>query len=284
VAAVPALSLPAAALADEVLDRCVDANTHAQALHREGRLVEARQELMRCADPSCPRLVRDDCTQLLDDLDRAQPTIVFDVKDDAGHDLTEVKVQIDGRPFTDLLNGVALIADPGAHVFTFEAAGRRPATQQVVVREGEKNRRESVVLKNLGSSVPAGGGAPAPNRSASTPRGSSEGSAIQKVGALVAGGLGVAALALGGALAALAKSKSDDANAFCPDVRCSNGHALNMNREALTLGNAATVAVVSGAAGVVAGAVLWLTARSSSSQSGVAVVLSGNAVGVRGTW
>jgi len=153
-----------------------------------------------------------------------------------------------------------------------------------VVREGEKNRRESVVLKNLGSSVPAGGGAPAPNRSASTPRGSSEGSAIQKVGRSSQGALAWLPWRWVERFAALAKSKSDDANAFCPDVRCSNGHALNMNREALTLGNAATVAVVSGAAGVVAGAVLWLTARSSSSQSGVAVVLSGNAVGVRGTW
>jgi hypothetical protein len=42
------------------------------------------------------------------DLERAQPTVVFDVKDDAGNDLTDVKVTVDGNPLADKLTGTAL--------------------------------------------------------------------------------------------------------------------------------------------------------------------------------
>jgi hypothetical protein len=247
-------------------------------------LGEAREQLKRCADPSCPSLVRADCTQLLDDLDRAQPTLVFDVKDEAGHDLAEVNVRIDGHPFANRLEGVALAADPGAHAFTFEAPGRYPVTRQIVVKEGEKSRRESIVLRSMGSSEAMGVAASPPPAPMSLARGPAEGIGIQKVSALVVGAFGAVALGAGGALALVARSKNDDANAFCPGLSCSNAQALNMNREALTWGDAATVAVVSGFVGVGAAAALWLTARPSSNRSGVSVGLGATSVTVRGTW
>jgi len=269
---------------DSSVDRCVDANTRAQGLRHDGKLGEAREQLKICADASCPGLVRDDCTQLLDDLDRAQPTIVFDVKDADGHDLTDVQVVVDGHPFADRLDGVALAADPGAHTFTFTATGRPQVVQQVVVREGEKNRRESIVLKGLESreanQVP---GARPPPRVLPA-RAPPEGIGGQRMGALIVGAAGVAALGAGGALALVARSKSDDSDALCPGTRCPSPEALTMNREALRWGDAATVLVVSGAAGVGAAAALWLTARSSSGRSSIAVAVSGTAFSVRGTW
>jgi hypothetical protein len=276
------VSIPA--FCDSVLDRCVDADTRAQSLRQAGMLGEAREQLKRCADASCPSLVRADCTQLLDDLDRAQPTVVFDVKDDTGHDLADVNVQIDGHPFANRLEGVALPADPGAHVFTFEAPGRSPVTRQIVVKEGEKSRRESIVLRSPGSSVTIGVAASPPNALMSPARAPAEGIGTQKVSALIVGAFGVVALGAGGALALVARSKNDDANAFCPGLTCSNPQALNMNREALTWGDAATVAIVSGAVGVGAAAALWLTARPSSNRSSVSVGLDATSVAVRGSW
>src|SRR5437868_1388042 len=128
------------------VDRCVGANTTAQSLRRDGKFGAARAELASCVDVSCPALVRDDCSQRLDELNRAQPTIVFDAKDDQGHDLTEVTVEIDGRPVAQRLDGIAVGVDPGEHTFTFEAKGLPKATRKFVLHEGEKTRREPILL------------------------------------------------------------------------------------------------------------------------------------------
>jgi hypothetical protein len=231
--------------------------------------------------------VRDDCTQQLDDLDRAQPTIVFDAKDEGDRDLTEVKVQIDGGPFADRLDGIALAADPGEHTFTFEAPGRPVVTQRFVLREGEKGRRERIVL--AGASPAATTGATAPRAALRlTPgpgsRGLSEGIDAQRVFALAAGGVGLVGIGAGAVLALLAKSKSDDANAVCPSHYCSMAAIVSMTHDAFALGNAATVAVVVGAASLGAGAALWVTAKPSVSRPSAAVGVGAGTLVLRGAW
>src|ERR1700689_3253040 len=104
---------PTSALADLTKGQCIAANTKAQDLRRDGKLSEARAELQTCGDPSCPALVRDDCTKRLNELEGAQPTIIFDAKDGAGHDLSAVAITMDGHPFADKLDGKALRVDPG---------------------------------------------------------------------------------------------------------------------------------------------------------------------------
>src|SRR5258708_38899523 len=83
-----------AAPEDGGIDRCLGANTTAQSLRRDGKFGAARTHLAMCVDASCPALVRDDCNQRLDELDRAQPTIVFDARDSPGQDAAEVAVEI----------------------------------------------------------------------------------------------------------------------------------------------------------------------------------------------
>ena len=86
------------ALADLTKDQCIDANGKGQELRREGSFAAARLQLRQCATPSCPAMVRDDCTRRLDELESAQPTILFDVKDATGTDLIDVRVSVDGQP------------------------------------------------------------------------------------------------------------------------------------------------------------------------------------------
>jgi hypothetical protein len=131
---------------DVTKDQCVDANTKAQSLRRSSKLVATRAQLAICADPHCPAVVRDDCTQRLDDLERVQPTIVFDAKDGAGNDLSEVRVSMDGKPLVGRLDGTAVAVDPGPHAFTFEVSGQPSVTKGFVLKEGEKLRRERVVI------------------------------------------------------------------------------------------------------------------------------------------
>jgi len=143
VAAGPA---PPTTSGDVTKDQCVDANTKAQSLRRSRKLVAARAQLAICADPRCPAMVRDDCTQRVDELEKVQPTIVFDAKDGAGNDLSDVRVSMDGKPFVGKLDGTALAVDPGPHAFTFEVTGQPIVTRGFVLKEGEKLRRERIVI------------------------------------------------------------------------------------------------------------------------------------------
>jgi hypothetical protein len=145
-AAAPPPPSPPTTSGDVTKDQCVDANTKAQSLRRSSKLVAARAQLAICADPRCPAMVRDDCTQRIDELEKVQPTIVFDAKDGAGNDLSEVRVSMDGKPFVGRLDGTALAVDPGPHAFTFEVTGQPIVTRGFVLKEGEKLRRERIVI------------------------------------------------------------------------------------------------------------------------------------------
>ena len=166
---------PVSAIADVKKAACIEANTKAQDLRREGKLSEARGQLRTCADPSCPELVRDDCTKRLDDLERAQPTIIFGAKDASGRDMGAVAVTVDGRPLAEKLDGTPLRVDPGEHVFTFSAGDQSPVTQTFIIREGERDRRESLVIGP--PAPPDQAPAPTPAQNVEGPSGSASTSA-----------------------------------------------------------------------------------------------------------
>jgi hypothetical protein len=120
------LAGPAPASADVTKDQCIDANTQAQSLRRDGKFAAARAQLQACGATACPGLIRDDCARRMDELDRAQPTILFEVKDGSGRDLDAVQVTVDGQPLAERLTGTAFRIDPGSHSFTFTAADQPP--------------------------------------------------------------------------------------------------------------------------------------------------------------
>ncbi len=142
---------PSVARADVSKAECIQANTASQDARRDLKFSAAREQLARCIDPSCPGIVRDDCTRRLDELERAQPTIVFDAKDASGHDVAAVKVTIDGKPLAEKLVGSALAVDPGEHTSTFTASGGAPVTQTlIVIKEGVmKDRHESICVRRF---------------------------------------------------------------------------------------------------------------------------------------
>ncbi|HEY8089950.1 MAG TPA: hypothetical protein VIF09_18945, partial [Polyangiaceae bacterium] len=133
---------------------CIDANTRGQDLRRDGKLAAAREQLRSCTDPSCPGLVRDDCSRRLDELEKVQPTVVFEVKDVAGNDVSGVEVTVDGEPAVQTLDGTALQLDPGEHELVFRATGRAPVSRTLMLTEAEKERRERIVLGGLSPLVP----------------------------------------------------------------------------------------------------------------------------------
>lgn len=271
-------STSSAVRADVTKAQCAQADVAAQDLRREGRMSAARESLRKCADLSCPGIVRDDCTRRLDELDKAQPTIVFEAKDNAGKDLTAVKVTMDGKPLADSLTGSALPVDPGAHSFTFEVVGQAPITQQFVLNEGEKWRHERVAiggpispasvaskLAATPQAVPASA-EPGTTSLAEGPRSSGGGGSQRTVG-LVVGGVGIASLAAGaifGGLSIAAHSSYEEhcgSNIGAPAGLC-DAQGVTEHGDAATRATLSTIFFAAGGAAMATGAILYFTAPS----------------------
>jgi hypothetical protein len=266
--------------ADATKDQCVDANGKGQELRREGKLTTAREQLRLCANPSCPAMVRDDCTKRLDDLERAQPTIAFEVKDASGADVSAVKVTVDGKLLAERLDGTALPVDIGEHVFTFQVAGRPPVTRTLVLTEGEKGRRERIAIGAAPASTPAlvpmTAPSPTPVREASAPAGAAAvspgiepastggGIGTQRILGLVAGGVGVAGIAVGSVFGLMTLSQKSQQQSVCgSSTSCtSSGHAqaLDDHSTGMTDSTISTVGFIAGGALLVGGVLLFFTA------------------------
>ena len=241
-------------------DACIDANRQAQSLRRSGKLLSARAALLVCVNPSCPAPVSDDCTSRLDEVERVTPSLVFEVKDGAGKDVTKVKVTIDGKPFAEALDGTALAADPGAHTFGFEVAGQPPVTQELVLHEGDKGRHERVVVGARAVAT-----APPPVEAATPPAARVETASPgrgQRIAGLVVGGVGIVSVGLGAVFGLGASSSwSSSQNACSSGTSCANhGEAVSDYNSAVSDATLSTIGFIAGGVLVAGGLVLFLTA------------------------
>jgi hypothetical protein len=263
-----ALSLAAGStFADVTKDQCIDSNGQAQSLRRAGKFSAARDQLRICSDAACPRMVRDDCARRLDDLERVQPTIVFEAKDASGRDLATVKVTVDGQPFAEKLGGAALPIDPGEHTFTFEAPAHPATTQTFVVHEADKSRREVVVIAEPAPTPVAATAAPA---AASADTAPSKRSSAQKIAGFSLGGAGIVGVGLGTFFGIEAISKNGDAHCSAQNV-CADGLSRTA---AIHAGNASTAAFIAGGVLLAGGVTLILLAPRSPSASSASLQLT----------
>jgi hypothetical protein len=281
-------SAPVRADATITKDQCVDANGDGQELRREGKLSAARAKLLLCANQSCPAIVREDCNRRLDELEKAQPTIAFEVKDASGAGVSAVKVTVDRKLLTDVVDGTSLQVDVGRHAFAFEIAGQPPVTRTLVITEGVKGRREVVQMGAASLAAIPTAASPAatlplkPAPAGETPvaheqaapgatvprdaeRPAASGTMVtQRVLGLVTGGVGLAGVALGGVFGLLTISEKGNQQDDCPSsTSCtSDGHAraVTDHSNGMTDGTIATAASIAGCALLVGGAVLFFTA------------------------
>jgi hypothetical protein len=119
---------------------CVKASEQAQLERLHGKLRSARDQLLTCARDACPPLVRTDCGRWLTEIDASLPTVVISALDTNGHDVGNVRVEVDGAAFLDQVGGSAVPVDPGDHTFVFRHGSDPAVSQKVIIREGEKNR------------------------------------------------------------------------------------------------------------------------------------------------
>ena len=258
---------------------CIDANTQAQSLFRDGKLTASRVQLLKCSDPACPSIIRDDCTQRLDAVEKAQPTIVFDGKDGDGHDLVAVSVTIDGQPFADKLDGKPLRVDPGSHSFVFVASGQPPVTRSFVIKEGEQGRREQIIVGSPTVVAPAPGATPPPQSPlpSTPPEAPSGGLGTQQIAGIAVGGAGVVGLGVGAVFGLLASSAWSNAKSACGgDIsHCTNVSAANSDKSTTnTDGTISTVGFIAGGVLAAGGAVLFFTGHRAEAEPTASVAIA----------
>jgi hypothetical protein len=150
--------VPAVARAQDELETkraCATSYEQTQRLRQDGKLVEAREQAVLCAQSTCPALLTADCARWVDELDQALPSVIVDAHDEAGRELPGLRVVLDGRELAKPRAGVAFALNPGPHRFRFQAPGRTPVELEEVVVQGRKNRPIEVVLKSPAISLPA---------------------------------------------------------------------------------------------------------------------------------
>jgi hypothetical protein len=199
----PALSVlagvcaPARALAADEKELCLAAADQGQSLRDDGKYSVAREQFLTCSRPVCPKLVHDQCTDWLRQLDESMPTVVFGVKDERGNDLSAVRVLADGKLAASNLDGKPVSIDPGPHDIRFERDNpTQSVSVHVVLRTGEKNRDVTAAFPPLeGEPDKAPDGSPAtpstPGEASSASGSFTSGRAITSLSLLGAGAVSV---------------------------------------------------------------------------------------------
>ncbi len=260
------LSLSNVAFAEPTKDECIDANAQGQNLRREGKFSSARQKLQSCAVSACPAVLREDCVKRLDELESVQPSVLLEIKDASGADVPLVSVIMDGRVLDGTRRGASVPVDPGPHTFVIEAPGQAKATRTLVMSEGDRGRRERIVLEasHVAQAPPAKPSLllpPSPNEESSSPGG-------RRLIGMTMGGVGLLSMVVGGVFGALTMAKKGEQVEACASTEtCTpsgRNTALDAHSAAQTFGTVSTATFVLGGLMAGAGAVVFFTAPKDS--------------------
>ncbi|WP_437669638.1 hypothetical protein [Sorangium sp. So ce131] len=172
--------------------------------------------------------------------------------------------------------GTAVPLDPGEHRIAAAAPGYKTWESKVVLEKpGVVSIQVPPLARDPGAAA-ASTEAPKPPaeqppadrpKPPPPPPPQAKGGGLQRPLGMVAVGLGVAGLGAGTVLGFMAKSTFDEANekGECDDAgNCKNAIGITMRDDAVTQGNIGTAVFIAGAVLAAGGAVLWLTAPSSS--------------------
>ena len=256
-------SIAGVAVAAPPKQQCVDDNQAAQELRRGRRFAAAAELLQRCAASRCPEIVRNDCARRLDDLERAQPSFVFEVRNASGDDIVDVRVRVDGAVLTDRLDGTPLKVDPGTHMFTFDVAGHPTVTRSLLAREGEASRHERVVVGDAGAPTSASSGrTPSPETPGTASQ--SRGLTTQQWVGLSLAGAGAVGVVIGAVAGLMANGEWSDAKSICggnPSLcaRVSEAEAEGHQSTARDEATLSTAAFIAGGVLLAGGAVTYFT-------------------------
>ncbi len=232
---------------------CVASFDKGQTLQSEGKLKLAREQFLQCSR-GCPDVVMNECLQGVQKVESSMSSVVLNAKS-GDRDVIDVKVTMDGQLLTTRLDGKAFLVDPGPHTFTFESAGHPSLPpQQVLVKEGEKNRQVTGIFEGpkAATSVlasPSDGNA-------------NSGSKPFPVLPVVLGSVGLVAIGVGAVFWIGANSKFSDYETSCKP-NCTTTQADEVKSKALV----GDILVGVGAASLLAGTILFFVQNSGETKA-----------------
>ena len=254
----------------------------ARALESLGRLIEARDAFLEAArypaaagEPAVFTSARDAAKAEADALATRIPTLVLVVA--GAPDSTPVTASVDGAQMAADTVRLPRKIDPGPHVVVVQAPGYR--TMRIDVNAGEGRAQQVPVQLSAGDEGPA----PAASTSAmpvEAPR-------LEKHTpwlAYASFGVGAVGLAVGVATGLAAGSKDAAIAAECNGSTCPSTARGDID-SFHSLKTLSTASYVVGAAGLLAGGVLWLTApRAPAGGASAQIWLGPGSGGLRGTF
>jgi hypothetical protein len=255
--------------ADPSVGECLSATESSLALRNAHKLRAAQAALQVCSAASCPAEIREECLHRIATVGASMPTLLLTVKTGEGKELTDVKVTADGEVLTDRLDGKPLPLDPGSHQLTFEVSGQPPVSQTFVLREGEKNRQETVVVA-IPAPQPAVGvpvTSPPESDTASSDGWWNRRGNRQRFAGVVVGGAGVVSVVLGGVFGGLSFSSWSQANTACPSHAGCSPAATSERSSAVSDATGSTVGFVAAGLLLAGGLTLYLTAPKSKTEA-----------------
>jgi len=192
----------------------------------------------------------------------------------------------DGAALAPAALGVAVPLDPGEHVVSTQAPGGPMTEIHVTLRKGEKKQLTLPVQIQTARGAPLSPTNEALERPPATAP-PEDGPSGRRVGAWVAGGLGLAGLAIGGVMGGLAIGRKGVVDHNCQDTICNEAGkaaADSLKR----FGLASTIGFSAGIAGAGIAAVLFLTEparrKRTAARQGRWVSAAGGMVGIQGGW
>ena len=234
-------------------EACAQAAEDTQVLRDAGNLLEARRRARVCQADVCPRPIRSDCERWLAQVEASTPTVVIRVEDASGRDRADVAVSLDGAPLVSPLDGFAVRVNPGKHLLVLRPKGQPELRQELLVAEGEKNRRVLIVLPP-----------PAPDTKGNVRGDSDDRRPTSDALPWVFGGLAVIGFASFGYFGITALSKKNDIEGNCGRQHaCPDSDRQSLFRSAL----AADISLGVGLGAAVVGTVLFLRAPSGSTMT-----------------
>lgn len=198
---------------------CIAAAERGQELRDAKKMRDARAQFLLCSKKECPAAVAPECARWAAEAEAALASIKIEAVDGSGKKITDVKVTIDGAPFSDEIPAQPVFVDPGSHQIRFEwRAGTEPVNRIVSLAMGERDQLVQASFKDAhGPTEPAaavGKDPPKDSARSSSPPGK-EGGAGSLVAPLVLGGIGAAAIGTAATFWILGNSDLDAARERC---------------------------------------------------------------------
>jgi hypothetical protein len=133
----PPAQPPEAKSANEL---CSAAYERTQTEKLAGHYVAASASALECSQLQCNAAIVQECVRFYGALEAETPTLVFSARKAEGGELTDVRVEMDGKLVSQQITGRPLATDPGPHNFVFIHAKRGLLRVSETARVGDKAR------------------------------------------------------------------------------------------------------------------------------------------------